>query len=96
MQYPLVLALACAAGLNLPEGLLAASALTSCSMSMAYFGWKHYPGLPETARDVRAANHDCARKCWRLSCLSVGSVAAKHGFGWLIVIKLAGMAVTVF
>jgi len=37
-------------GLTLPAGLLAAAALTSCSLSMAYLGWKHYPGLPGAAR----------------------------------------------
>jgi Kef-type K+ transport system membrane component KefB len=91
----LVLALACAAGLNLPAGLLAAAALSSCSMSMAYFGWKHYPGLPETARTF-TLQIMIALEVLAIVVLSVGSVAAKSGIGWLIVIKLAGMAVTVF
>jgi CPA2 family monovalent cation:H+ antiporter-2 len=95
IQYPLVLALACAAGLNLPAGLLAAAALSSCSMSMAYFGWKHYPGLPETARTF-TLQIMIALEVLAIVVLSVGSVAAKSGIGWLIVIKLAGMAVTVF
>jgi len=95
IQYPLVLALACAAGLNLPAGLLAAAALSSCSMSMAYFGWKHYPGLPETARTF-TLQIMIALEVLAIVVLSVGSVAAKSGIGWLIVIKLAGMALTVF
>jgi Kef-type K+ transport system membrane component KefB len=53
-QYPIVLGLSCALGFNLSKGLLAASALTSCSMSMAYFGLKHYQGLPPTARVWRS------------------------------------------
>ena len=95
VQYPLVLALACASGLSLPEALLAAAAMTSCSMSMAYFGWKHYPGLSETVRAF-VLQAMITLEVLAIVVLSIGSVAVKSGFGWLIVLKLAGMAVTVF
>jgi Kef-type K+ transport system membrane component KefB len=95
VQYPIVLSLAFASGLTWPEGLLAAAALTGCSMSMAYFGWKHYPGLAGTARDF-VLQIMIALEVLAIVVLSVGGIAVTHGFGWLILLKLAGMAVTVF
>jgi Kef-type K+ transport system membrane component KefB len=95
VQYPLVLALAHASGLNWPEGLLAAAALTSCSMSMAYFGWKQYPGFSDVVRAF-TLQIMIALEVLAIVVLSLGSVAVKDGFGWLIILKLAGMAVTVF
>jgi Kef-type K+ transport system membrane component KefB len=95
LQYPLVLALVGASGLNLSAGLLGAAALSGCSMSMAYFGWKHYPGLPETARRF-TLQIMITLEVLAIVILSVGAVAVKDGFGWLILVKLAGMAVTVF
>ena len=95
IQYPLVLALAHASGLSWPEGLLAAAALTSCSMSMAYFGWKQYPGFSDVARAF-TLQIMIALEVLAIVVLSLGSVAVKDGFGWLIILKLAGMAVTVF
>jgi len=95
VQSPIVLALACVSGLSLPESLLAASALTSCSMSMAYFGWKHYPGLPGTSRAF-VLQIMIALEVLAIVVLSVGGVAAKHGLSWFILLKLAGIAVTVF
>jgi CPA2 family monovalent cation:H+ antiporter-2 len=95
VQYPLVLALACVSGLNVSEGLLAAAAMTGCSMSMAYYGWKNYPGFPDAARAF-TLQIMIALEVLAILVLSVGSVAVKSGFGWLIIVKLAGMAVTVF
>jgi Kef-type K+ transport system membrane component KefB len=90
VQSPIVLALACVSGLSLPESLL-----TSCSMSMAYFGWKHYPGLPGTSRAF-VLQIMIALEVLAIVVLSVGGVAAKHGLSWFILLKLAGIAVTVF
>jgi len=95
VQYPIVLGLAHASGLSWPEGLLASSALTSCSMSMAYFGWKHYPGLAGPARDF-VLQVMIALEVLAILILSVGGVTVKHGLSWFILLKLAGMAVTVF
>ena len=95
VQYPLVLALARVSGLSWPEGWLATVALTSCSMSMAYFGWKHYPGLPESARAF-VLQVMIVLEMIAIVVLSLGTVAVKSGFGWVIVLKLLGMAVTVY
>jgi Kef-type K+ transport system membrane component KefB len=95
IQYPLVLALGWLSGLTFPEGLLAAAALTSCSMSMAYLGWKHYPGLPGSSRTF-VLQIMIALEVLAILVLSVDTITADNGFGWLILFKLAGMALTVF
>ncbi len=94
-QYPVVLALACVSGLTLPEGLLAAAALTGCSMSMAYSGWKHYPGIAPAARAF-TLQIMIALEVLAIVVLSLGAAAVKSGLGWNVLLKLAGMAVTVF
>jgi Kef-type K+ transport system membrane component KefB len=95
VQYPLILGLACLSGLTLSEGLLAAVALTSCSMSMAYFGWKHYEGLTDTARGF-ILQVMITLEVMVIVALSIGSVTVKSSPGWVIILKLAGMAVTVY
>jgi len=94
-QYFLIMALAWVTGLNLSEGIMAASALSSCSLSMAYFGWKHYSGLAGPPRDF-VVQVMIALEVMAIVVLSVGGVAVAHGFGWLILLKLAGIAVTVY
>jgi Kef-type K+ transport system membrane component KefB len=95
VQCFLILALATVTGLALPQAILAAVALSSCSMSMAYFGWKHYPGLPGKSRDFMLQIM-IALEMLAIVVLSVGGIATVHGFGWLVLVKLAGMAVTVY
>ena len=95
VQYPIVLGLAHASGLSWPAGLLAAAALTSCSMSMAYSGWKHYPGFSEEA-GAFVLQIMIALEMLAIIVLSIGSMTVKTGFGWLVLLRLAGMAVTIF
>jgi CPA2 family monovalent cation:H+ antiporter-2 len=95
VQYPLVILLAQTSGLSLMEGMLAAAALTGCSMSMAYFGWKEYPGFPGSSR-VFTLQVMIALEMLTIVVLSLGSAAVKDGFGWSLLLKLAGMAVTIF
>jgi Kef-type K+ transport system membrane component KefB len=94
-QAILILALAKVAGLTLPQGILATAALSSCSMSMAYFGWKHYPGLAGPPRDF-VLQIMIALEVLAIIVVSVGGIAAVHGFGWLVLLKLAGIAVTIY
>ena len=95
IQYPLVVMLARVSGLSLSEGVLAAAAMTGCSMSMAYYGWKTYPGLPGASRNF-TLQIMIALEVLTIVVLSLGAAAVKSGFGWLLLLKLAGMAVTVF
>ena len=52
-------------------------------MSMAYFGWKHYPGFSEMTRAF-TLQIMIALEVLALVVLSIGSVAVKDGVGWLI------------
>lgn len=94
-QYVLILPVAVLSGLNLTESILAAAALSSCSLSMAYFGWKQYPGLPGSARAF-VLQIMIALEVMTIVVLSVGGVAAEHGFGWLVWLKLSGIALAVY
>lgn len=95
VQYFVIVTLAESAGLSFAQGMLAAAALGSCSLSMAYFGWKHYPGLTDAPRDF-VLQIMIALEMLAIVMLSVGDVTAEHGFGWLVFLKLAGIAVAVF
>ena len=95
VQYPVVLALATVAGLPLPQALLAAAGLTGCGISVTFMGWKHYPGLSEPVRAF-VLQIIVALEVMAMVILTVGAVALKSGFGWLILAQLAGMAVMVF
>jgi Na+:H+ antiporter len=95
IQYPLLLGLATIAGLNLSEALLAAAAMASCSVSMAYFGWKHYPGLPENARAF-VLQIMVALEVLAMVVLAVGGVALKQGLGWPVVWRVIGMAAMIY
>ena len=95
VQYPLVLLLARVSGLSWMEGLLGAAAITGCSMSMAYYGWKEYSGFPGSSRAF-TLQIMIALEVLTIVVLSLGSAAVKNGFGWVLLLKLAGMAVTVF
>ena len=95
VQYPLVILLAQVSGLSLMEGVLAAAAITGCSMSMAYYGWKDYPGFPGSSRAF-TLQIMIALEVLTIVVLSLGSATVKDGFGWLLLLKLTGMAVTVF
>lgn len=43
LQYPVVFALALFVGLDWLQALVAAAALTACSVGMAHPAWEHYP-----------------------------------------------------
>jgi Kef-type K+ transport system membrane component KefB len=94
-QYALILPLAAFSGLTLTEAILSAAALSSCSLSMAYAGWKNYPGLDGTARAF-VLQVMIILEVLTIVVLSLGGVAAAHGFGWLVWLKLAGIALAIY
>jgi len=94
-QYLVILPLARVSGLTLVESIVAAGALSSCSLSMAYLGWKHYPGLEGSSRQF-VLQVMIILEVFAILILSVGGVAAAHGFGWLVWLKFAGIALTVY
>lgn len=95
VQYPLLWALGAVAGLNLSAGLLAAVAMASCSVSMAYFGWKHFPGLTGNTRTF-VLQIMVALEVLAMVVLAVGGALLKQGLGWPILARVAGMAAMIY
>jgi Kef-type K+ transport system membrane component KefB len=95
LQFPLIMLIASRAGLSLPETLLIAAALTGCSMSMAYPGWKNYVGLTPGARPL-VLQIMVALEMVTMVLLAVGTPAVVHGLKWIILGKVAGIAVTIY
>jgi Kef-type K+ transport system membrane component KefB len=95
VQYPLVLMLAQVAGFGWTESFMIAAALTGCSMSMAYLGWKHFQGL-ENPQRAFALQIMVALEVLAIMIMSINTTALKSGLGWSILLKLGAMAVTVY
>lgn len=95
IQYPLVFVLGQVAGLDWPQCLLGAAALTACSVGMAHPAWKNYPGM---APEVRTFSLQVmvALELLAVVVLALETTALRHGLSWMILLKLAGIAVTIF
>lgn len=95
VQFPVILVLAHFAELNLVESLLAAAALTGCSVGMAHPAWKHHPALSEAERPF-VLRVMVTLEMLAIVLLAVGTPALKAGLRWTIALKLAGIAVVIF
>jgi Kef-type K+ transport system membrane component KefB len=93
-QYPLILLVGGAMGLNLIESLIAAAALTSCSMSMAHGAWKQYP-LPDNATRLHILHIMVLLELIGVVLLSAETVVLDAGLSWRVPLKLLGIGVTV-
>lgn len=94
-QFPVILLLAHFAALKPVESLVAAAALTSCSVGMAHLAWKHHPGLSEADRPS-VLRVIVTLEMLAIVLLAVGAPALKEGLRWTIGLKLAGIAVVIF
>lgn len=95
VQYPVLLALAQVAGFNWAESFMVAAAMTGCSMSMAYSGWKNFTGLEGHARSF-ALQIMVALEVLAIVFMSINATALTSGLNWTILLKLAVMAVIIF
>lgn len=95
VQYPLVFALSILVGLNWMESLVAAAALTACSVGMAHPAWTHYPGLSEEPKQFTLRTM-VALETLAIVLLAVETTALGRGVDWLTLLKLAGIVVTVY
>lgn len=95
LQYPLVLGLADLAGLQPWEALMATIAITGCSMSMAFNGWKSYPGLTEDSRNF-TLQIMVALEMLTIVLLAAVAPALSWGIGWSTLFNLAGIAVAIY
>lgn len=95
LQYPLAFGLAMLAGLDWLQAFVAAAALTACSVGMAHPAWKSYPNF-EPAPKLYLLHVMVALEVMAIIVLAVETTVLKSGLSWLVALKLAGMAVTVF
>jgi Na+:H+ antiporter len=95
LQYPVVIGISRLLGMTWIEALIAAAALTSCSVGMAHAAWKHYPGLSGEARPF-VLRIMVLLEMLAIVLLSMETVTLKNGLSWLILAKLLGIAVTIF
>ncbi len=95
LQYPLAFALAQYAGLNWLQSLVAAAALCACSVGMAYPAWKSYPGFALQPKQF-LLQVMVALEVMAILVLAVETTALKGGSRWIILLKLAGIGVTIY
>lgn len=95
LQYPLAFALAFFAGLDWLQSLVAAAALTACSVGMVHPAWKSYPGLAAAPKQFLLLVM-VALEVMAIIVLAVETTALKSGWSWIVLLKLAGIAVTVY
>jgi Kef-type K+ transport system membrane component KefB len=93
-QYPLIMAAAQLVGLGLVEGLVAATALTSCSVGMAHTAWKNYP-MPTPAAKTFILHVMVLLELVGVLLLAVETVVIERGFSWWVPLRLSGILVTV-
>lgn len=95
LQIPLVLAIASVAGFEISHGLMAAAALTGCSVGMAHAAWKAYPGLSDLIRK-RILRTMVALELWSILALVLGSAFLKGKFDATFGITILAIAATLF
>jgi len=95
LQYPVAFALASFAGLDWLQSLVAAAALTACSVGMAHPAWKGYPGLAPGPKQF-LLHVMVALEVMAIIVLAIETTALKAGWSWIIALKLAGIVVTIF
>lgn len=95
IQYPAVFGVGWLAGLSWMQCLLAAAALTACSVGMSHPAWKHYPGLDANTKTF-ALNFMVALEMLAVVVLALESTALDRGVSWMMLVRLAGIAATVF
>jgi Kef-type K+ transport system membrane component KefB len=93
-QYPVILGAAHLAGLRLVESMVAAAALTGCSVGVAHPAWKSYPALSADRRAF-ALYVMILLEMLTIILLSVGTAALAEGLRWTILLKLAGIVTVI-
>lgn len=97
LQIPLVLAVTHVHPLEfeMSHALMAAAALTGCSVGMAHAAWKAYPGLTDLIRK-RILRTMVALELWSILALVLGSAFLKGTFDSTFGITILGIAATLF
>jgi Kef-type K+ transport system membrane component KefB len=95
LQVPLVLAAAHVVGFEMTHALMAAAALTGCSVGMAHAAWKAYPGLTDLVRK-RLLRTMVALELWSILALVLGSAFLKGKLDATFGITILGITATLF
>jgi len=95
LQYPLAFGLALLAGLDWLQAFVAAAALTACSVGMAHPAWKSYPGFAP-GRKQFLLHVMVALEVMAIIVLAVATAVLKNGWSWVVLLKLAGILVTIY
>jgi Kef-type K+ transport system membrane component KefB len=95
VQYPLVFGAASIAGLEGIQALVAAAALTACSVGMAYPAWKSYPGFEPGPKQF-LLHVMVALEVMAIMVLAVETTVLKTGWSLMVLLKLAGIVATLF
>jgi len=95
LQYPLAFGLAALTGLDSLQAFVAAAALTACSVGMAHPAWENYPGLAAGPKHF-VLHVMIGLEVLAIIVLAVETTALKTGWSWLVLFKLAGIAVTIY
>lgn len=94
VQYPVIVFIASLAGLNVEQCLVAAAALTACSVGMAYSAWKSYPGL-EAATSQRVLQIMVLLETIAIVTFAAESAFLEHGWSWQASAKLFGAVLAI-
>lgn len=94
LQCPVALLLAWQAGLDGMQSVLAAAALTGCSVGMAHSAWKGFAFAPDSARSF-TLHLMVALELISIVVLAVGTTALKDGLNWWIAVRLLGILAVV-
>lgn len=95
LQYPLAFGLAMLAGLGWLHAFVSAAALTACSVGMAHPAWKAYPGLATEPKQF-LLQVMVALEVMAIVVLAIETTILKVGLSWFVLLKLAGIVVTVY
>ena len=95
LQYPFVVALASFVGFDWLQSLVAAAALTACSVGMAHTAWRDYPGFAAEPKQL-LLQVMVALEIMAIVVLAVETTALRKGLSWFLLLKLAGIVVTVY
>lgn len=77
------------------ESVLAAGALTGCSVSMAYAAWQSFPHADERSK-AKALLGMVALEILSIFLIAGSEVAVEDGFGWWGLLRVAGTVVAFF
>jgi Kef-type K+ transport system membrane component KefB len=95
LQYPLAFGLGMLAGLDWLQAFVAAAALTACSVGMAHPAWKGYPGFAVAPKQF-LLQVMVALEVMAIVVLAVETTVLKSGWSWIVLLKLAGIVVTIY